>query len=277
MANLGVRAAGFAAMLAASSVGCGTVLAYPPGFSQDLTQFISGSAMNSASWTVATATDDSIGEPTFAAANESAPVAKDSEQIQTIPEDIQAPASPVAPGSTPGATPSQPSTEDAMPNDDDNFDDDVSVGEIPAVETVELTEDSARRAIDAYVTLKDKYKDAELENYENLQDFVDNTPQGKAFEADVKAAGFANVNEWNLVITTASFTYSNVIDDQTDDIKQQIEDVKEDPEIAQDMKDRMIKSLQAMIPSENNRKIIEKLTEDPAFSDKIKSLEVEGE
>lgn len=155
--------------------------------------------------------------------------------------------------------------------------DDMSLGEIPQIETIELTPDIARRAVDAYVLVKDKYKDAEFELYENLQDFVDQTAQGKDFEADIKAAGFANVTEWNVAITTVSFAYTGVIEDQSADIQSQIEEIQNDTELAQDMKDRMIASLKAMIPSENNRKVIQELIGDPAYAEKLKQLETEEE
>ncbi len=125
--------------------------------------------------------------------------------------------------------------------------------------------------------VKEKYKDAELELYENLQDFVDQTAQGKAFEADIKAAGFATVSEWNVAITTVGFAYTGVIDDQSADIQLQIEEIQTDKELAQDMKDRMIASLKAMIPSENNRKVIQELIDDPAYADNVKLLETEEE
>lgn len=151
------------------------------------------------------------------------------------------------------------------------------MGDLPVIETVELTADTAKKALDAYVLLSEKYKDAELENYENLQDFVDQAPQGKAFEADVKAAGFATVNDWNTAVTTISFAYANIVDDQTTDIRQQIEEIKQDTEMAQDMRDRMIAALTAMIPSDNNRKIVEELMKDPVYGEKIKQLETEEE
>jgi hypothetical protein len=166
--------------------------------------------------------------------------------------------------------PNQPAGEAIAP-------DDMSLGEIPLIETMELTPDIARRAIDAYVLVKEKYKDAELELYENLQDFVDQTAQGKAFEADIKAAGFANVTEWNVAITTVGFAYTGIIDDQSADIQVQIEEIQNDKELAQDMKDRMIASLKAMIPSENNRKVIQELIDDPVYTEKVKLLETEAE
>lgn len=216
---------------------------------------------------------------------------------------VQVPAPPAAPSPQPSAEapPAQPQAEapaepsplpSAQPDetgpdltepdpdqpvttpDDGETPDDMSIGEIPIIETIELTLDMAKRALDSYALVSEKYKDADLESYENLQDFVDQNPEGKAFETDVKAAGFANVNEWNQAITAVSFAYVGVIDDQSADIQQQIKELQADTELAQDMKDRMIKSLQAMIPSENNRRIIEQLMADPAYADKLKQLDV---
>jgi hypothetical protein len=167
--------------------------------------------------------------------------------------------------------PAQPADGEVPPEDE------VSIGEIPVVQMVELTQETAQKAVDAYVIVKDKYKDAALENFDSLQDFVDRDPLGKAFETDIKAAGFANVTEWNLAITTVGAAYSNIIDDQSTDIKQQIEEVEKDTELAQDMKDRIITSLNALIPSENNHKVVQQMIDNPAYAEKLKSLETEEE
>ena len=155
--------------------------------------------------------------------------------------------------------------------------DEVSIGEIPIVEMVELTPETAQKAVDAYVIVKEKYKDAALENFDSLQDFVDRDPLGKAFEADIKAVGFANVTDWNLAITTVGAAYSNIIDDQSTDIKQQIEEVENDTELAQDKKDRLITSLKALIPSENNYKVVQGMIDNPVYAEKLKTLETEEE
>jgi hypothetical protein len=178
----------------------------------------------------------------------------------------------------PAATPDDPAAVDvpvdpSAPDVQNGETDGLSIGEIPAVETEELTADMARKALDAYVIVHVKYQDSPLENYDDLQAFVDKDPKGKEFEADVKTYGFKDVNDWNLAITTLSFTYTNVLDDQTADYKQQIDEVNADTEMAQDMKDRMVKSLKALIPSENNQKIVEELIIDPTYGDKIKQLE----
>ena len=155
--------------------------------------------------------------------------------------------------------------------------DEMSIGEIPDIKSIELTADLARRAIDSYVLVKAKYADTDLESADNLQDFVDKSPRGKDFEADVKAAGFANVDDWNLAITSLGFAYSGVTDDPTADIKQQIEEITADTSLAQDMKDRMIASLNAMIPSDNNRTVVAEMMKDAVYAEKLKQLEVEEE
>lgn len=187
----------------------------------------------------------------------------------------------------PSTTPSQPApetpTEAAPPADQegagtetDNTDE-TSLGEIPEIKAVELTDQTAKSAIDTYMLLKDKYKDAKLEDYETLQEFVEKDPQGRAFEADVKAAGFADVEAWNQAITTVSTTYSNLINDQSDELRKQIAEIEQDNELAQDMKDRLLNSLKALIPSENNKKVVAALQSDPAYKDKLQQLETEEE
>jgi hypothetical protein len=125
--------------------------------------------------------------------------------------------------------------------------------------------------------VREKYKDASLENYESWQDFVDKTEEGKRFEADIKAQGFSTVEEWNIAVTSVSFAYSAITDNLTDDLETQIAEIEKDTSIAQDLKDRMIKGLKAMIPSENNKRIVQAMIDDPAYAEKLKLLAEEGE
>ena len=188
---------------------------------------------------------------------------------------------PAAPSTATGTTAEPEAPAQGQPDEEDDgdmpADSELSLGEIPIIETVELTPDLAQRALDSYIAAREKYVDSDLEQYENLQDFVDQTDDGKKFEADVKAAGFANVTDWNLAITTLGLTYGSVVDDQTPDLRMQIEEVKQDTEMAQDIKDRMVKALEALIPSDNNRKVIEDLLNDPVYGPKLKLLDIEEE
>lgn len=199
---------------------------------------------------------------------------KDESQLppEATPPQTDQPATGTEPLPEPGEDLTSPDSGDVAGDDAEVSPDELSLGEIPAIETIELTPDLARRAVDAFVLVREKYKDANLEEYENLQDFVDQTQDGKNFEADIKAHGFTTVNEWNIAITTVGFAYSALTDDQTEDIKLQVEELKKDTSIAQDLKDRMIASLNAMIPSENNRKVVQAMIDEPAYSEKLKLL-----
>lgn len=189
-----------------------------------------------------------------------------------------------APATPPAATADQkqPGANATDGNSDPNADDtngegDVSIGDIPDVQVEELTPDLAKKAVDGAQMVHDKYQDSPLEDYDNLQDFVDKDPKGKQFETDVKAMGFASVNDWNVAVTSVSIAYNNILDDQTADIKQQIQDVQKSTDMAQDMKDKTIKSLNASIPSENNTKIIQELMKDKKYGEEIKLLETTEE
>lgn len=237
---------------------------------------------------VAACAQDSNTQAAPAAPSEAPKTPKIPDQLPKSDEPAAtAPATTPAPASPPAGTDSQPPTAepdatqeppaDETPTEQDGAGDDASLGEIPEIKAVELSAQTAQSAIDTYLLLKDKYKEARLEDYETLQEFVDKDAQGKAFEADVKAAGFADVEAWNQAITTVSTTYANLLNDQSGEIRKQIEEVEKDTELAQDMKDRLINSMKALIPSENNKKVIAALQTDPAYADKLKQLETEEE
>lgn len=174
----------------------------------------------------------------------------------------------------PAAGEDQQAPDEVTPDDPaPDSEDDLNLGEIPDLKSVELTTDMAKRALDTYLVVRDKYKDADLESYDDLQEFVDKNERGKEFEADIKAAGFATVDEWNVAITTLGFAYSAAADDPTADIMQQISEIESDQTIAQDLKDRMIASLKAMIPSDNNKKVVAELLADTAYKDKLAQLD----
>ena len=98
--------------------------------------------------------------------------------------------------------------------DDGSSPDNLTIGDIPVIETMEITPEIARKALDIYFLATEKYEAADLEAYDNLQDFVDQNPAGKNFESDVKAAGFTNVMEWNTAFTAVGFAYAAIVDDQ---------------------------------------------------------------
>ena len=66
------------------------------------------------------------------------------------------------------------------------------------------------------------------------------TDAGKQFDADIKKFGFDSVTAWNTAVTTVSFAYSAVAENQEREIKKQIDDLKQDKDIQEPMKTKII-------------------------------------
>src|SRR5437868_1695916 len=93
---------------------------------------------------------------------------------QAAPADPAKPADATAPATPPAATDTtKPADPSAADTDGGTGPDDMSIGEIPDVQTEELTIDLAKKALDGYAMVHVKYQDSPLEDYQDLQEFVD--------------------------------------------------------------------------------------------------------
>jgi len=138
-----------------------------------------------------------------------------------------------------------------------------------------LTVDAAKRAIDAFAEVRDKYNDAGMENYESLEDFVAETEAGKRLEADIMAYGFSDIAEWNETIMLVGIAYSAFVYDYAADLRQQIREIRDDPTIDDDMRAQLITGLNALMPSTRNRIVMQELFNDQSYRDKLRLLEEE--
>lgn len=141
-----------------------------------------------------------------------------------------------------------------------------------APEQVELTEDSAKRSVDAFIKLKENYQDTDIAEYETLEQFVAEAKEGPALEADIKSFGFETVGDWNNTIISVSFAYAAVASAQEDEINQELENIRADTTLDEETKASLIESLKSMLPSEANKAVVKKLNEDPAWAAKLKLL-----
>jgi hypothetical protein len=139
----------------------------------------------------------------------------------------------------------------------------------------DLTVDAAKRAIDAFAEVRDKYNDAGMENYESLEDFVAETQAGKQLESDVREFGFSDIGEWNETIMLVGIAYSAFVYDYAADLRQQIREIRDDPTIDDDMRAQLIAGLNALLPSTHNRIVMQELFNDQAYRDKLRLLEEE--
>jgi hypothetical protein len=139
----------------------------------------------------------------------------------------------------------------------------------------ELTVDAAKRAIDAFAEVRDKYNDAGMEKYESLEDFVAETEAGKRLEAEIMAFGFSGISDWNETIMLVGIAYSAFVYDYAADLRQQIRAIRDDRTIDDDMRAQLIAGLNALMPSRNNRIVMQELFNDQSYRDKLRLLEEE--
>ncbi len=144
---------------------------------------------------------------------------------------------------------------------------------ISTVETVDLTPDLAKRAIDGFIRLKKNYQDTDIAEYESLEQFVAEAKEGPALENDIKSFGFKTVGEWNTAITSVSFAYAALSGTHEDEIKQELENIRNEVDLDEQMKKSLIDGLQSMLPSENNKKIVGDLNKQKDWAEKLKLLE----
>ena len=145
----------------------------------------------------------------------------------------------------------------------------------PELDTEVLTIDAAQRAIDAFVAVRDKYNSAGVENYASLEAFVAGTEAGKRLEAEIVAHGFSDITDWNQTIMEVGFAYNAIVYDYASDLAQQIEDVRNDRSLDEEMRERLIAGLTALLPSNNNRAVLQALLDDPIYRDRLKLLQEE--
>jgi hypothetical protein len=171
-----------------------------------------------------------------------------------------------APPATGGAGPSEqpPATHEEKSGEEPEG--------LAAQEQVPLTEDAAKRAIDAFIKLKSAYQDTDIAEYETLEQFVAEAKEGPALEADIKSFGFQSVGEWNNTIMSVSFAYAAVATTQEQEILQELESIRNDPSLEEELKRSLVQSLESMLPSSQNKDVVKKLNEDKVWAEKLKML-----
>ncbi len=152
---------------------------------------------------------------------------------------------------------------------------DLIAQDIPNIQAVDLTPEKARKALDAFEKINGKYDDKGLEEYPTLQEFANKTEAGKRMQEEIRAFGFKDVGEWNLIIMNIGFAYSSLLEGSDEAIEEQIREIENDETIPPEKKKSLIRNLRVLIPSDNNRKIVKDLMDDPVYSKKLKLLDQE--
>ena len=159
---------------------------------------------------------------------------------------------------------------------DDSGDEPASIPytDMPVERSVELTLGAARRALDAYAAVRERYIGDDLDHYPTLEAFAAASPAGRRFAGDIKSFGFSGVGEWNRIIVSIGYALDAVVDNSERDLRAQIARVEQNKTLSPGKRARMIANLKAQLPSESNKIIVRQLILDPLYRDKLALLAV---
>ena len=163
---------------------------------------------------------------------------------------------------------------DFLGDDDREPDAAGSIDDQPLVVGTELSLDAARRALDAYAAMRAKYSDEGLTGDQTLEQYASSSAAGRSFAADIAAFGFRNISEWSRVIASIGFALDAVVDNTEPELRAEIARLNADLSMPARQRSRLIASLRAQIPSENNKVIVRQLILDPLYRDKLALLAV---
>lgn len=144
-------------------------------------------------------------------------------------------------------------------------------GGMPRVEQVQLTDETAKAAIDSYLEIKEEYG----------SDAVPKTKMGAVAKgAEVNAgvssivgkAGFAGVPEWQKTITSVALAYGAVKEGTAGDLDDSLAKIDANPQIPEGMREQMKAMIQSTRPSANNIAVMKAIAADPAYAAKLKTI-----
>lgn len=145
------------------------------------------------------------------------------------------------------------------------------MGGMPKIPTVELTDQSAKNAIDAYLVLREKYGDKVPPA--NQQKAL---AEGSAAWADINGVitekGFKSPEEWQKTITGVALAQGFLEGGKADDMDKKIAELKANPQIPAAYKQQMLGVLESVRPSENNLSVVKGLLADPTYGKKIAEI-----
>jgi hypothetical protein len=137
---------------------------------------------------------------------------------------------------------------------------------------VELTDDSAKNAIDAYLTLREKYGD-KIPPANQAQAVTEGMTAAADVNSVVTGKGFKDTADWQKAITSVVLAQGFLKKGDSADMDKKIAEMEANTQIPAAYKEQMLGMLKSMRPSENNMTVVKGLLADPDYAKKIAAIE----
>jgi hypothetical protein len=147
-----------------------------------------------------------------------------------------------------------------------------NLADLPSVEQVALSEDSARNSIYAFRDLKVRYGD-ELPETTDATAWLAEMSRYADLEATVLSYGFDDVAQWHQTLSSFILAYLMGADGKKAEMELAIQQIEASEQMPQTMKDQLVARLSGFIPSDDNVAVAQALAADPEIAALIEEFE----
>jgi len=134
-----------------------------------------------------------------------------------------------------------------------------------AMPQVQLSEQSAKNAIDAYLALKKMFGGDKMAAITGPGSAIAGVAASRSFQATIRSYGFRNASEWQRILTSFIMTHSLVRDGKIAEFDRNIAAMQNNPNVPKNV----LEMMKSMRPSANNIKVMKAVAADPAYAAKI--------
>jgi hypothetical protein len=200
-----------------------------------------------------------------------------------VPPEPAAPPPPAAPPEAAAPAPAAPEGEQASPGGQAPEGElaapgDAGEPDLPpaSFSQVELTPESARKAVDSLLLIQTKYKDADFGDPSDPEAFAASMKAAGVHEqvlADLAPYGFTSVEDWARTFMSLWLAGSLILEGQEPaDVDKEIAEIEADMSIPQTERDATVAWLRITRPPEKNMEVVRGLFDDPAYKDKLDEM-----
>ena len=139
-----------------------------------------------------------------------------------------------------------------------------------------LTLQEAKNAIDSLMLLREKYKDQKFKGSRGgpagVIEGMKNSAVRDKILADLKSFGFNSIEDWVGKFVSVGMAVSYVQRNKDGALEKKIAMIRNNPNMPQEMKSRLLAIMTALIPPPQNAEIASQLLADPGYAAKLKKL-----
>jgi len=145
---------------------------------------------------------------------------------------------------------------------------------VPSFVHVALSDNLAKRAIDATLFIRKNYKDRKITDADPDSMIGAMKARGvyNKILADLRNFGFSSPEEWSKAAVSTAIAVGFLENGDGQDMMAQMRVMQKDKSMSAQMKAQMLATMQAIMPPEGNMAVAKKILKDPAYSSKVKKL-----